>query len=183
MNLSMLQKSMMEHRPCVSMKSKLQSTAWIFCSLWETHTTEFPASCQSLRTLCHFFSKRSSFQDQPPSQGQTSARTLRLPDSQETVPQTQKQRNTMELLTSQTFFPMAAGKSFPLLLIQVGQNYCRESLLLPSPPVQCNPKGEMVSWGPPAVLHLISLLSMVQGSVSRAMAVTSIQLFCQVPFH
>lgn len=29
------------------------------------------------------------------------------------------------------------------------------------PPMRCNPKGEMVSWGPPAVLHLISLLSMV----------------------
>jgi len=28
---------------------------------------------------------------------------------------------------------MAAGKSFPLLLIQVGQNYCRESLPFPSP--------------------------------------------------
>lgn len=51
----------------------------------------------------------------------------------------QKQRNPPELLTSQRFYlffffsPVAAGKSFPLLLVQVGQNYCRESLRLPSP--------------------------------------------------
>lgn len=123
----------MEHHQCVSVKPNLQGTTSIFCSLCEIHTTEFPASCQSLRALCHFFLKRSSFQDQPPSQEQTLASTLRLADSEETVPQTQKQRNTTKLLTSQTFSPMAAGKSFPLLLIQVGQNYCRESLLLPSP--------------------------------------------------
>lgn len=49
-------------------------------------------------------------------------------------------RSKAELLTSQTFFPMAAGKSLHWLLIQLGQNYCRESLLLPSPPCKAIPR-------------------------------------------
>ena len=112
MNFSVLQKSTTEHRLCASVKPTLQRTAWTFWSLWEIHITELLASCPSLRTLCRFFSKRTSFQDQPPPQGWTLASTVRVPDSEETFPQTEKQSNTTELPTSQTFFPHGSWQIF-----------------------------------------------------------------------
>lgn len=78
----------------------------------------------------------------------------------------QKQRNPPELLTSQRFYlffffpPWQLANPFLCFSSKLDKITAENPSGSP-PPARCNPKGEMVSWGPPAVLHLISLLSMV----------------------
>lgn len=70
-------------------------------------------------------------------------------------------RKTTERLPSQTFFPRGSWQILPFASHPSWTKLLQRIPPAPLPPTRCNPKGEMVSWGPPAVLHLISLLSMV----------------------
>lgn len=141
----------------------------MLCRLWETLPTELAASCQPFRTPCHFFTESSSFQAQPPSQG--------LPGNLSPAPEAKQNFSLLKHFSPWQLANPLPGFSSNLDKITAENPSCSP------PPVQSNPKGGMVPRGPPAGLHLISLLSMEWGSVSRAVPVTSTQLFCQVPFH
>lgn len=110
-------------------------------SLADTHRAELLASCQSLRTSQLLLQDRPpSFQEHPPPEvgfGQQHTQPAGPSGNGSSDPKSKETPQNFSLLKDFIilffFSPVAAGKSFPLLLVQVGQNYCRESLRLPSP--------------------------------------------------